>query len=290
MIGQEQWGEYVITASEFLEKVEEIAAENPVYRNGGTGTDGTCDCIGLIMGAMYRCGRKKYPLHGSNYFARRETVELEQVDAWAKGMIVYKAKEPSESGYRLPERYQPDGTYYNGDLLDYYHVGVVTGVCPFEITHCTGSGNVNGIKRDSTEREYRDWKLGGFVNGVDYGWTEKGEEENRMETVGIVKSPDGMPVKLRRDPSTKNPYIGKVPVGEEVTVHENAGDWLSVTWNGKRGYMMKRFVEMEEPMKPEEPAAALTPESVYNMDDIYELLSKILEALVKNPYGEEDNG
>lgn len=277
----------MIRVSEFLEKVEEIAAENPTYRNGGSGTDGTCDCIGLIMGAMQRCGHGKYPLHGSNYFARNETVEPEHVKAWAKGMIVYKAREPQDSGYDLPERYQEGGAYYNGDLLDYYHVGVVTGVFPLEITHCTSSGGVNGIRRDITEKEYRAWKWGGFVNGVDYGWTEE-DEPVSVETKGIVKSPDGKPVKLRKDPSTKNPYIGKVPVGDEVTVHESTGDWATVTWNGKRGYMMTRFIEMEEPVEPDEPEKPVVLESAHGIDDLYDLLEEIRDILAQNTYGGEE--
>jgi hypothetical protein len=32
--------------------VEEIVAKAPTYRLGGDGSDGTCDCVGLLMGAM----------------------------------------------------------------------------------------------------------------------------------------------------------------------------------------------------------------------------------------------
>ena len=39
-----------ITLSLFLEKLREIAAENPKYRSGGSGKDGTCECIGLLLG------------------------------------------------------------------------------------------------------------------------------------------------------------------------------------------------------------------------------------------------
>lgn len=49
------------------------------------------------------------------------------------GEIVYKARKPGDSSYNLPDRYKANG----GDLLDYYHVGVVTKVRPLEITHCS---------------------------------------------------------------------------------------------------------------------------------------------------------
>lgn len=53
------------------------------------------------------------------------------------GDIVFKAYEPGDSGYDLPSRYKNGGTYYDGDLKDYYHVGVVTSVRPLHITHMT---------------------------------------------------------------------------------------------------------------------------------------------------------
>jgi len=53
------------------------------------------------------------------------------------GDIVFKAYDPGDSGYDLPDRYKPGGAYYDGDLNDYYHVGVVTSVSPFQITHMT---------------------------------------------------------------------------------------------------------------------------------------------------------
>lgn len=39
-----------ITLTAFLEQLETICATKPDYRIGGSGTDGTCDCIGLIIG------------------------------------------------------------------------------------------------------------------------------------------------------------------------------------------------------------------------------------------------
>ena len=56
-----------MTTQAFLNAVCAIADAAPSYREGGTGADGTCDCIGLVMGAMYALGRAKYDLHSSNY-------------------------------------------------------------------------------------------------------------------------------------------------------------------------------------------------------------------------------
>ena len=43
-----------ITLTAFREQLETICATKPDYRIGGSGTDGTCDCIGLIIGAVRR--------------------------------------------------------------------------------------------------------------------------------------------------------------------------------------------------------------------------------------------
>ena len=42
-----------IKLAAFLEQLETICALKPEYRSGGSGTDGTCDCIGLIIGAPF---------------------------------------------------------------------------------------------------------------------------------------------------------------------------------------------------------------------------------------------
>lgn len=142
----------MVNLSDFLSQVKAIASERPTYRLGGDGSDGTCDCIGLIIGAIERAGGRWKGTHGSNYAARNEmSVMNRQVDATQLelGWAVYKAKAPGESGYALPNRYK-DGT----DLLDYYHVGVVTGIEPLEITHCTTGGGVDGITTDNRQGKW----------------------------------------------------------------------------------------------------------------------------------------
>lgn len=40
------------TMSEFFSAVDAIQTEAPTYRSGGKAADGTCDCIGLIIGVL----------------------------------------------------------------------------------------------------------------------------------------------------------------------------------------------------------------------------------------------
>lgn len=133
-----------ISLSAFLAAVDAIAAEHPAYRLGGKAEDGTCDCIGLIIGALDRCGVRWPGIHGSNWAARNAMTGLKPVSGageLAVGNLVYKAKSPGQAGYRLPDRYAA-----GPDLNDYYHVGVVRSISPLRIIHCTSPG---GVKTDT---------------------------------------------------------------------------------------------------------------------------------------------
>ena len=129
---------YAEVVARFLDKVAAIKATNPAYRQPGDGSDGTCDCIGLLIGAIRRMGLKWTGIHGSNWAARKELVKLEKTNNpndLCLGDAVLKAYAPGEKGYGLPDRYKKGGKYYNGDLNDYYHAGTVTQVNPLRITH-----------------------------------------------------------------------------------------------------------------------------------------------------------
>lgn len=237
---------------EFAQEVEALALTVTGYQEGKSGQNGLCDCIGLIMGAMTRLGRGSYPIHSTNYFARYQTDNLAPLIMSSQlrlGDIVYRATDDTAD---LNERYQPGGRYYTGDMMDYYHVGVVTAVNPLEITHCTVNKTANGIVRDQNIKNW-DWR--GMVRGVDYG-NETDQEEKPVGTKAIVISPDGNPVKLRPNPGTNKPYIAKVPHGTTVTVNEDTAEWSQVVLpDGKIGYMMTQFLmPIEEPQNPGESA------------------------------------
>lgn len=240
-------------SKEFVNRVLEIAKTNPTYRTGGTGRDGTCDCIGLVMGAMYALGHSEYPMHSSNYFVRREVDNLLRVDAMEDdlqpGMLLFKARSDGDPRYDLHERYRQGGRYFTGDVLDYYHVGVVTGVNPLEITHCTSTGNVNGITHDVTTRG---WTHVGSVKGITYD-----EEDEPMATYqAAVTAPSGKTVNMRARPADGETIVARVPVGTEVTVLESADGWAKIDYKGKYGYMMSRYLQ-EAGMSLEERLSAL---------------------------------
>ena len=217
----------------FIAQVEAIAQASPVYRLGGDGSDGTCDCIGLVIGAIRRAGGSWTGTHGSNYAARYEMRELLPVMAAGElclGDVVYKARTPGQAGYDLPERYGADP-----DNRDYYHIGVVTAVEPLEITHCTGPGIVRDTKLGK-------WTYRGRLKKVDYDGTEG--METMVQTATVVAD-SGDDVKMRSTPSKTDGLYYKVPVGATVQVASVDGEWAKVRYQDRTGYMMVEYLEMD---------------------------------------------
>lgn len=229
----------------FVAAVLDIAAARPAYRTGGTGKDGTCDCVGLIMGAMYALGRRKYELHSSNYFARCQMQSLRAVSSELDcqyGLVLYKAR--ADTG-DLNARYKPGGRYYTGDPLDYYHVGVVTSVMPLHITHCTSGGGVNGIKTDYALGQ---WRYGGELVGIDYD-AQAGIGGDTMEVLyrAVITAKKGTTVNLRASPKDGSKLIERVPLGTAVDVWEDAQGWAHIrTDAGRVGYMQSKYLERQE--------------------------------------------
>ena len=60
----------MISLDQFLARVRENAARVREYEQGHDGSDGKCDCIGLIIGALALAGFKWPGIHGSNWAAR----------------------------------------------------------------------------------------------------------------------------------------------------------------------------------------------------------------------------
>ena len=229
----------MISKNKFLEKVQEIATSKPTYKLGHDGSDGTCDCIGLIIGAIRQAGGSWTGIHGSNYAARYEMRELLPVmDAGelCLGDVVYKARTLRQTGYDLPARYSNDP-----DKRDYYHVGVVTGVSPLEITHCTSPGIVRDTKLGK-------WTYRGRLKKVDYDGTEGMQT---MAQMAKVTATSGSTVKMRSKPSTSDGLYWEVTVGAEVQVVEITGGWAKVRYGDRTGYMMEEYLKMDAQELPD---------------------------------------
>lgn len=234
--------------AQFVENVAANAARVKKYRLGGDGSDGSCDCIGLIIGAIRLAGEKWTGVHGSNYAARYvlRTLEKASKTDLAPGDVVFKCREKGCAGYALPGSYAD-----HADQRDYYHVGVVMAVHPLEILHCTGVEG--GIKRDGT--------LG--------AWSYRGVLKQVTEDT-VARVVTGGKLALRRAPDKSAPLVCRLPNGAQVEELDQAGGWSRVRCGEQEGYSMTEFL-----VPCQEPLSLSLPREAAQM--LYQVLKNALE-------------
>lgn len=236
------WAQVV---QKFLEKVQVIKNLNPKRREPGDGSDGYCDCIGLVIGAVRRMGLKWTGIHGSNWAARKEFVKLEKINSvndLELGDVVLKGCDQSNSGWALPSRYRKGGKYYNGDLTDYYHAGVVTKVNPLNITHMStkitvdtklGKWNYHGKLSLLA-------KAAGGVVPVEPTVPDTPSTGSRA----VVVAESGGTVNMRKTPSLRGALICRIPLGTTVDIVAPGEEWATIKYANKTGYMMAKFLDI----------------------------------------------
>lgn len=218
-----------MTRDIFLQGVQQNVSRIREYRLGMDGSGGQCDCIGLIIGAIRLMGEKWNGTHGSNWAARNGLKSLRKIASAGElqpGDWVFKAYLPGEKGYALPNAYRQ-----HPDQKDYYHVGVVTGVNPLEITHCTGVAG--GVRRDQSLGK---WQYAGEYMGLTY-------EENRS-----LYRVTGGRLKVRKGPGTSCAVIAHLPDGAPVKAAPVSGNdaWMQVDYEGITGFSMARYLTQSE--------------------------------------------
>ncbi len=236
------WAEVV---NKFLEKVQVIKNLNPKRREPGDGSDGYCDCIGLIIGAIRRMGLKWTGIHGSNWAARKEFVKLEKINDVSDlelGDVVLKARAKGAIGWDLPSRYRQGGKYYNGDLNDYYHAGVVTKVNPLNITHMSSKMTVDtklGKWNFHGKLSILEKAAGGVTPAQDPVQGDPG-----TGTRAVVVAESGRTVNLRRAPSLRGALMERVPLGTTVDIIAPGEEWATIKSGNHTGYMMAKFLDI----------------------------------------------
>ena len=226
----------------FLSKIQLIKELQPRYVSGGSGTNGTCDCVGLVIGALRRSGIKYSGIHGSNWFARKEVKGLSKVNSVEDlkvGDAVFQTYEPGEAGYALPGRYKKGGAYYNGDTRDYMHIGIVTSLNPLRITHMWKPS----VKDDTTLQW---WTYKGWITKLGAEPTDTKIEPNTPTNNcrAKVTAPSGRTVNLRQTPSLKGRLLAQIRIGTEVEILVPGETWAQIKWNNRTGYMMAKFLEV----------------------------------------------
>lgn len=226
-----------IPVNGLIDQFEKMTAENWPYKSPGSNDRNGIDCSGAFVYAYKQYGKSIY--HGSNRIARTEVGELLPISYAKPGMAAFKHREPGADYYALPDGYKPGGKYYNGDLNDYYHIGLV--------------GRNGKILNARNEKDgfvaspvSQGWSHVAYLNQVDYENTES--EEPEMADTAIVRASSGSTVKMRGKPDTGYNLYWDVPVGSTVTVlarNEPEG-WSRLSWNGRVGYMLNSFLDFNE--------------------------------------------
>lgn len=247
---------YVKLVELLLKMVYKIKSLNPAYKQPGKGKDGTCDCVGLWIGALERMGIKWTGIHGSNYAARYQTENLRKivnVSDLEIGDMIYKACEKGSTRHKweLPSRYLKGGSYYNGDMLDYYHVGVVDSVNPLRIIHMTSPSMKIDTKLDHNKNS--PWLYHGKCKLLlkQTGIPVSNDTEKIKEPIAnsgceaIVTANSGSNVFMRQYPNKKCKTWIRVKLGEKVTIAEPGEVWAKVNYGRYKGwYMMADYLDV----------------------------------------------
>lgn len=230
---------------------------------------GKVSCSGAFTWAYKQFSKEIY--QGSNRIARVYVVALiPYSDAKRQGIIVpgmaaFKTRHPGDKWYALPDTYKPGGKYHNGDLDDYYHIGLVDSDTNYVLN--AQSAKTGFVRSKITEN----WSHVALLRDVEYGETPESEESSMGSTATVI----GGRLKMRTDPSTKSAIITFIPNGSTVTVESNNGDWCAISYDGKTGYVMSEFLSPDNRMDyiPVEPpfgnavAVYLTPEMAIALRD-----------------------
>ena len=189
--------------------------------------------------------------HGSNYMARSEVVQLIPIGqaTVVPGMAAFKCRTPSDGKYDLPSKYRKGGASYNGDLNDYYHVGLVD----------EDTARILNAQSSSTgfvaSPISQNWSHVAYLKRVDYGddastsipGSSVSGQPTAPDPVGdtaVTVADSGKTVNLRSAPKPSASLVERVPLGEVVTVTERtSAEWWKVKWGKHAGYMMSKYLE-----------------------------------------------
>ena len=239
-----------VEAEKYVDGVNSIYVEKPDYELGHDGSDGSCDCIGMCRGGLIRAGAKNVSgMRGTNQAARHTIENLQKLksqDQLMVGDVVLKTRSADDPNMPLPAKYRKGGSDYSEKWgeTNFTHIGTVTKTAPFEITHMTSPT----AKKDKSTKG---WSYFGELPWVDYKAAPEPPPDPEPEPMtAVVVAETGKTVKMRAKPSTKCRLYWDVPIGSEVIVDEKGDEWSRITWEGREGWMMTRFLDFrEEPAK-----------------------------------------
>ena len=198
---------------------------------------GNVDCSGAFVWSYQQHGKSIY--NGSNRIARVYVQKVIPIaEAKAKGLIIpgvaaFKIYKPGDKNYDLKSTYKPGGQYYNGDLNDYHHIGLVDEDINWVLN---AQGAKTGFVRS---RITENWSHIGYLNAITYEGV-KPVPEVKMMIANL--SPGTTTVNMRREPSMSAAIIDKLKTGTVVTRIGEQDVWSHVNAQNKTGYIMSQFL------------------------------------------------
>ena len=83
----------------------------------------------------------------------------------------------------------------------------------------------------------------GTVIKNNYGKENQEPEVIKVAYQAKVTASSGTTVNMRDNPSSSAKILHQIAVGQIVDVTSAADDWSAITWNGKSGYMMSKYLK-----------------------------------------------
>ena len=240
------------------------------YVSPGSNNANGIDCSGLFV-KIYR-DQDASIYHGSNRIYRKYCNE--------KGRITSTAQlEPGMAVFKWKDR-QPDG--YKDSLGDFHHIGLVVSGKPLKIIHASSA---KGKVVEDTK--IGQWTYWGKLKDVAY---ENGDDNMPIDDVpvsemlAVVTAESGSTVKMRAKPSTSSSVYWDIPIGATVVVDEKGETWSRIRHGGRSGYMMTKFLKMQEGEETNQPTDGPVAEKITveksRLEEAYQDLENALKAFI----------
>ena len=240
----------------------------------GKHEQGCVDCSGAFTYVFSTFGIN-FP-NGSNTIARKCIVgKMRPICQAEPGMAAFKAKQPLEEGYDLPDKYKIGGKSYDGNLTDYYHIGLVDEDKNYVLN---AKGTKYGFCRDKLTTD-SGWDFVAYLKYVDYG---HGKDEQMSELKGdwakvvLPANAKGSTVNMREKPTTTADIITRVPVGSDILVTKDQGQWCEILYDDETGWMMSNYIEY---VHQEDETDSLTAEDHEQIDKALSEIQKQVELI-----------
>lgn len=248
-----------ITVDNITYGINSIVKENPIFKVGHDGSDGSCDSIGLIRGGLLRAGATKITsMKEPNQFARKIAINLNKNNGIIKrGQVLLKTKDISDETQPLPFKYRNGGSDYNGDLTNYVDIAFVINDNPIEIVYMTNEGAIKN-------KNINDWDYVCDLPYVSY-------KRTKSAMMSAIIQND-TPVKLYESPSFSSTEITRIPSNTLVLVNEKGERWSRITYVDKSGYVLSKFIK-EESMEVD---LLISNEERIELEKAYMILGKVL--------------